>query len=133
MASHFSELTCWQLADELRQEVFLLTSKSSFNEDFKLRSQIRDASSSAPSNIAEGFARLTHREFHRFLEVSRSSMNEVDERLGESVTNGYLRQEEIGRALNLAKRARVATSRLMKSIKNRPDPERNRWPRTRRT
>lgn len=85
-----------------------------------------------PSNISEGFGRLTHREFHRFLEISRSSVNEIEGRLGEPVDDGYLAEADLGRALNLSKRTRVATSRFMKSIKDRPDPERNRWPRPRR-
>jgi four helix bundle protein len=133
MAKHFSELICWQLADELRREVFELISKPSFKQDLKLRDQLRSAGSSVASNISEGFGRLTHREFHRFLEVSRSSVNEIEDRLGESVDNRYLSEDDIGRALNLCKRTGVATSRFMKSIKNRPDPERNRWPRPPRT
>ena len=131
MAKRFSELICWQLARDLRQEVFGLTSRKTFERDFKLRGQLREAASSAASNISEGFARLTHREFHRFLEVSRSSVIEVEDRLGESVEDRYLSPEEIARALNLCKRTSVATSRLMKSLKDRPDPPRNRWPRPR--
>ena len=133
MAKHFSELICWQLARHLRQEVFALTSRATFDRNFDLRDQLRDAASSAESNISEGFGRLTHREFHRFLEVSRASVNEVEDRLGASVEQQYLSGQDIQRALNLCKRTRVATSRFMKSLKERPDPERNRWPRTRRT
>ena len=89
---------------------------------------MQDASSSACANISEGFGRLTHREFHRFLEVSRSSVNEVEDRLIEFVEKRYLREQDIRTALNLCKRTRVATSRLMESLKQRPDPEWNRWP-----
>jgi four helix bundle protein len=128
MAKRYSELICWQLARDLRREVFILTSKASVNQNFKLRSQLQDASSSACANISEGFGRLTHREFHRFLEVSRSSVNEVEDRLIEFVEKRYLREQDIRTALNLCKRTRVATSRLMESLKQRPDPEWNRWP-----
>jgi four helix bundle protein len=132
MAKHFSELICWQLARKLRQETFTLTERPIFNKNLNLRGQIRSAASSASSNIVEGFGRLTHREFHRFLEVSRSSVDEIEARLRESVDDGYLAELEIRRALNLCKRTRVATSRFMRSLKERPDPERNRWPRTHR-
>ena len=132
MAKRYSDLICWQLARDLRREVFTLTSNSTFNQNFKIRDQLRDASSSACANISEGFARLTHREFHRFLEVSRSSVNEVEDRLTESVEKRYLTEQDIRTSLNLCKRTRVATSRLMASLKQRPDPERNRWPKKRR-
>jgi four helix bundle protein len=128
MAKRYSDLICWQLARDLRRDVSLLTSKAAFNQNFKIRDQLRDASSSACANISEGFGRLTHREFHRFLEVSRASVNEVEDRLMESVEKRYLSEEEIRTALTLCKRTRVATSRLMESLKKRPDPERNRWP-----
>jgi four helix bundle protein len=128
MAKRYSELICWQLARDLRKEVFILTSKPAFDQNFKLRGQLLDASSSAWANISEGFGRLTHREFHRFLEVSRSSVNEIENRLNEFVEKRYLREQEILTALNLCKRTRVATSRLMASLKHRPDPEWNRWP-----
>jgi four helix bundle protein len=128
MAKRYSELICWQIARDLRREVFSLTSKAAFNQNFKLRGQLQDASSSACANISEGFGRLTHREFHRFLEVSRSSVNEVEDRLNESVEKRYLSEEEIRTALSFCKRTRVATSRLMASLKERPDPEWNRWP-----
>jgi four helix bundle protein len=101
VAKHFSELVCWQLARELQQEVHALTSDAVFNRDFDLRSQLRRASTSAKSNISEGFGRLTHREFHRFLDVSRSSVNEVEDQLGEAVDDGHLTKEEIRAALNL--------------------------------
>jgi len=128
MAKRFSDLICWQRARDLRREVFKLTSKTTFNQNFKLRDQLQDASSSACANISEGFARLTHREFHRFLEVSRASVNEVEDRLTESVEKRYLSERDIRTALSLCKRTRVAESRLMKSLKQRPDPEWNRWP-----
>jgi len=80
VAKHVSELICWQLARELQQETFTLTARASFNGNFGLRDRLREAGSSAPSNISEEFARLTHREFHRFLEVARSSGNEIEAR-----------------------------------------------------
>ena len=59
-------------------------------------------------------------------------MNEVEYELGEAVDNGYVTAEEIGVALNLKKRAYVAASRFCNSIKGRPDPPWNRWPKPRR-
>jgi hypothetical protein len=66
-ARHFSELISWQLARFLRREGFRLTSVAPIRNDFKLRDQLRDAASSVRRNIAEGFGRMSHREFARFL------------------------------------------------------------------
>jgi four helix bundle protein len=125
---HFSQLVCWQLARDLHREVFRITSKRAFNANFDLRDQVRDAASSARRNIAEGFGRRTHKDQANFFATALTSLNEVEDELGEAVDNGYVTIDEIGKALNLKKRAVVATSRFRNSIKGRPDPEWNRWP-----
>jgi hypothetical protein len=104
MAQHFSELVCWQLARDLRNEVFRL--------------------SSAASNIAEGFGRRSHRDFAHFLDMSRASVNEIANRLGESAERRYLDEDEIATALNLVVRTRSATSRLMAYLLTTPTPNR---------
>ena len=136
---HFSELTCWKLARSLQREVFRITSKPIFRHNRDLRDQLRDAAASARRTIAEGFGRRTHRDIANFFATSLTSLNEVEDELGEALDNGYVNDEEIATALNLKKRAFVATSRFRNSVKDRPDPEWNRWPgpghkrRTRRT
>ncbi len=127
----FSKLICWQLARTLQREVFRITSKPVFNQNRDLRDELRDAAGSARRTIAEGFGRRTHRDTANFLATSLASLNEVEDELGEAVDNGYVTKEEIARALNLKKRAYVATSRFRNSVKNRPDPVWNRWPRRR--
>src|SRR5688572_22632487 len=124
----FSDLICWRLARALQREVFTITAKPAFNNNFDLRDQLRDAASSARRNIAEGFGRRTHKDQANFFATALTSLNEVEDELGEAVDNGYVTIEEIGKALNLKKRAVVATSRFRNSIKGRSDPEWNRWP-----
>ena len=92
------------------------------------RITIFDAASSGRRNIAEGFGRRTHKDQANFLSTALTSMNEVEDELGEAVDNGYVTSQEIEVALNLKKRAYVATSRFRNSIKDRPDPSWNRWP-----
>jgi len=108
----FSELTCWKLARALQKEVFRLTSRPSFDRDRDLRDELRDAAGSARRNIAEGFGRRTHRDIANFFATSLTSLNEVEDELGEAVDNGHVTAEEIALALNLKKRASVATSRF---------------------
>ena len=125
---HFSQLVCWQLARDLQREVFRLTSKTVFRGNFDLRNHVRDAASSARRNIAEGFGRRTHKDQAKYFATALTSLNEVEDELSEAVDNGYVTIEEIGKALNLKKRAVAATSRFRNSIKDRPDPEWNLWP-----
>jgi len=129
---HFSELTCWKLARALQKEVFRITSKTVFERNRDLRDELRDAAGSARRTIAEGFGRRTHRDIANFFTMSLTSMNEVEDELGEALDNGYVTDEEIASALNLKKRAFVATSRFRNSVKDRPDPEWNRWPASKR-
>jgi four helix bundle protein len=131
-AKHFSELICWQLARALQIEVFKLSAKCTFDGDFKLRSQLRSAASSARSDIAEGFGRTTHRDFAVFLNRSCTSVNEVQNRLAEAVDLGYLLPSEIAPALILCKRTCSAASSLRRVLKSTPDPPANRWPRRKR-
>ena len=63
-AKHFSELISWQLADQLRVEVFKFTSRPDFVRDLKLHSQTEDAVNSICRNISEGFG-CSHAEFAR--------------------------------------------------------------------
>jgi four helix bundle protein len=127
----FSDLICWRLARALQREVFKITSKPVFNGNCDLRDQLRDAASSARRNIAEGFGRRTHKDQANFFATALTSLNEVEDELGEAVDNGYVTHEEIREALNLKKRAFVAASRFRNSIKGRPDPPWNRWPKPR--
>ncbi len=124
---HFSELTCWKLARELQKEIFQITAKPVFNQNRDLRDQLRDAAGSARRTIAEGFGRRTHRDIANFFATSLTSLNEVEDELGEARDNGYVTDQEIARALNLKKRAYVATARFRNSVKNRPDPVWNQW------
>lgn len=117
MARHFSELMCWRLARALQREVFKITSKPIFNGDLDLK--------------AEGFSRRTHKDQANFFATALASLNEVEDELGEAVDDGYLTKEEISAALNLKKRSYVAASRFRNSLRNRPDPEWNRWPKPR--
>jgi four helix bundle protein len=128
---HFSKLVCWQLARELQRVVFAIASRATFNRNLELRDQLRDAASSARRNIAEGFGRRTHRDIANFFNVSLTSINEVEDALDEAVDDGYVTSSDIAVAMNLCKRATVATSRFRNSVKDRPDPPWNRWPKTR--
>lgn len=51
----FEDLLVWQMGIDLVKKIYLLTTSGSLSSDFGLRNQIRRASVSIPTNIAEGF------------------------------------------------------------------------------
>lgn len=73
----FEDLNCWKAARELTRLVYELSRNGPLWRDFNMRNQIRSAALSTMSNIAEGFRRMSDREFIRFLEISTSSADEV--------------------------------------------------------
>lgn len=72
------DLRVWQCAIELVDEVYRLTSTFPAEEKFGLTLQMRRAAVSVPSNIAEGAARATQKEYLHFLHVARGSLSELE-------------------------------------------------------
>ena len=62
----FEDIVAWQEARNLVKVVYKLTSTGDFSKDFGLRDQIRRASVSTMTNIAEGFDCESNLEFPRF-------------------------------------------------------------------
>src|SRR6187402_2120947 len=93
-ANQFEDLLAWQKARELNKEVYRITTSKAFVQDRDLRSQIRRASISVMSNIAEGFERLNPREFHHFLVIAKGSCGEVRSQLYAALDANYISQVE---------------------------------------
>jgi four helix bundle protein len=113
----FRDLIAWQLSYELKCEVFAFTAAGPASKDFKYRDQIRDSSSSAPSNIAEGFGRFRPGDFARFLEIARASLIETKNHLIDGRDRGYLANPLYSRLQNLTRAAMKATTSLLLSKK----------------
>ncbi len=77
----FEDIKAWQKTREVVKSIYEITSKESFAKDYSLKDQIRRASISVMSNIAEGFSRQTDREFIQFLHVAKGSASEVQSQL----------------------------------------------------
>ena len=77
MAQDFKELVVWQKAIEVTIAVYTLTQKFPKDELYGLTSQMRRASVSVASNIAEGRGRINAAEFRQFLGVARGSICEL--------------------------------------------------------
>ena len=77
----FEDLIAWQKARELTKNIYRVTKIGEFLKDFGLRDQIRRASVSVMSNIAEGFERGGRSEFHQFLVIAKGSCAELRSQL----------------------------------------------------
>ena len=84
----YKELIVWQKSFDLAKEIYLITKSLPEDEKYGLTSQIRRASVSIPSNIAEGANRGSPKEFIRFLHIAAGSAAELETQL--------LLAEEIG-------------------------------------
>ncbi len=77
LTSH-KDLIVWQKAILLAKEIYILTSLFPKSEIFGIVSQMRRASVSIPSNIAEGYGRKSANEFKQFLSIAYGSALELE-------------------------------------------------------
>jgi four helix bundle protein len=90
----FEDLISWQKARELNRLVYKISANGTFAKDFGLRDQIRRASISIMSNIAEGFERGGDKEFAQFLSNAKGSCGEVRCQLYAAFDEKYLSEAE---------------------------------------
>ena len=117
-ARHFSQLIVWQLADQIRIELFALTAKPLFAADLRAKSQAEDAANSVCRNIAEGFGCETHAEFARFLGIARRSLNELLDILRGAELKKYVTSSELTTIRQLSGRIYPAFSRLLAHLRS---------------
>ncbi len=76
MAGHFKQLTVWRKSIDFADVVYTETEDFPKHEQYGLCSQMRRAAVSIGSNIAEGQAHHSHKDFIRFLRIARGSIAE---------------------------------------------------------
>ena len=108
----FEDIKVWCKARELAKEVYLISNGESFSRDFGLRDQIRRASVSVVSNIAEGFERGGNNEFARFLTMAKGSSGEVRAQAYIALDQGYIDQDQARKLIALAEE----TSRMIAGL-----------------
>ncbi len=78
---NFRQLRIWVDSVELTKDIYLLTQKFSNEHKFGISSQLYRAAVSIPSNIAEGSARKSEKDFAHFLSISLGSAFELETQL----------------------------------------------------
>ena len=86
----FKEIEAWQAARELTKDIYTISTGSPFAKDYGLRDQIRRASVSIMTNIAEGHERSGTGEFIQFLSIAKGSAGEVESHLCVAFDLGYI-------------------------------------------
>jgi four helix bundle protein len=113
----FEEIEAWQTARELTRWVYNHSGDGNFSRDFGLRDQIRRASISVMSNIAEGFESQSTPLFLRYLGYAKASSGEVRAQLYIALDCGYLDQEEFHYLSNLAEKCSSQIYRFIQYLR----------------
>jgi four helix bundle protein len=102
MGESYKELVVWQRSVQLALAVYKLTSSFPSSERFGLTNQLRRASVSVASNIAEGYGRSTKGEYIVFLGHARGSNFEVQTQLVISAGLGFGNEDSREHAIGLS-------------------------------
>lgn len=106
------KLRAWQVAMEIVTDVYKLTEEFPAEEKFGLASQMQRCAVSIPSNIAEGAARNTNKEFINFLHIAQGSLAELDTQLEISKRLDYANNE----SLNALESKLVETDKMLSGL-----------------
>lgn len=114
---YFGDIGAWQEARKLTRQVYEVSTKNKFANDYALARQIQRASISIMANIAEGFARSSNKEFIRYLSVARASNSEVQSHLFVACDLHYIHGEEFEHMFQLSKRVEKTLNGFIKYLK----------------
>jgi len=96
------KLDVWQESMKLTTSIYTVTEEFSKGELFGLVSQMRRSAVSVPSNIAEGAARSSTKEFLQFLNIAGGSLSELDTQVEIAKNLGFItlgKKEELDRVM----------------------------------
>lgn len=114
----FEDIVAWQKARELVKVIYQITNElEEFRKDFGLKDQIRRAAVSSMSNIAEGFARTSDKEFANFLNIARGSVAEVQSQLYVALDLGYIDKNAFSIGYALADETSRLLTNFMKYLR----------------
>ena len=115
----YRKLTAWQRSMELATVLYRFANLLPAHEEYGLKSQIRRAAVSIPSNIAEGCSRETIPAAIHFLYISLGSLSEIETQIELSINLGYAQPNlELN---NLVKDVRGLLFGLIKHLKAKND------------
>jgi four helix bundle protein len=123
-AKRFEDLEVWQLAKELTNLIYKLSSSKDFARDFGLQDQMRRASVSIMSNVAEGFESQTQALFIRFLGYAKGSAGELRAQLYVALEQGYITRDDFESTFTLAELCSKKLARFIQYLESQPNSRR---------
>ena len=114
---YFEDLEVWKAARALTNKIYGITKDVAFSKDFGLRDQIRRASVSIMSNIAEGYERGGNQELIQFLSIAKGSCGEVRCQLYIAGDQNYINQNELKPLVEHCKRISIMINNFMEHLK----------------
>ena len=118
----FEDIQAWQKARELVQEIYKISSVGRFGKDYGLRDQIQRAAVSTMSNIAEGFARKSRKDFSHFLCFARASAVEVQSLLYVALDTKGMDRNQFDLLYHKSEEVISMTTRLMAYLNKKELP-----------
>jgi len=116
-AENFEDLTILQKSRELVNTIYTLTRKDKFSKNWALTDQIRRASISVMSNIAEEFERGSNTEFIQFLFIAKGSCGEVRSQGYIAYDQTYITKDEMNELINFSKKLSAMISNFITYLK----------------
>ena len=114
--ARFEEIESWKTAGQLTTLIYQFTEQVGFVKGYGLKDQIRRASVSVMSNIAEGFESRTNTQFVNYLGHAKGSSGEVRSQLYIALDLRYISQEQFNEAYELADKASRQIRRFMEYL-----------------
>ncbi len=113
----FKDLEIWKKSRLFCSEIYSITSKFPDSEKFGLTNQLRRASVSIPSNIAEGSSRKSNKDFARFLQITLGSAYEVETQLLIAFDLKFIDNDELDKLLKNLDSIIKMTSKFKSTLK----------------
>jgi len=114
---YFEDLEVWILSRELTNKIYNVSSDGRFAKDFGLRDQIRRATVSIMSNIAEGYERGGNKEFIQFLSIAKASCGEVRSQLYVAMDQNYVGKKGCEQLIDEFKKLPIMINNFIEYLK----------------
>ena len=119
----YRDLTVWQLAMKLTEDVYRITGTFPNKETYALASQLQRAAVSIPSNLAEGHARSSTKDYLRFISIAMGSLAELETQVELSARLLYIDQQKLAELLTTADEVGRMLQGLRRSLQSKLTPQ----------
>lgn len=113
---NFKKLLIWQLGMEIVDVVYEIAPHLPNEEKYGMRSQMTQSGTSIPSNIAEGSAKRSQKDYLRFVEYSLASAFELETHALIVEKRKWVKQEMIEELLMLVEKEQMMITKFIEKL-----------------